>query len=52
MEYRLREVIQDACKFMRHSKRVQLFTSSVDSCTKKTLLRKIEKYEINPKDYY
>ena len=31
VEYRLREVIQDACKFMRQSKRVELSTEDVNS---------------------
>ena len=39
VEYRLREVIQDACKFMRHSKRVQLSTEDVNSSLK---MKKVE----------
>jgi len=31
VEYRLREVIQDACKFMRHSKRTELSTDDINS---------------------
>ena len=31
VEYRLREVIQDACKFMRHSKRTELSTADINS---------------------
>ena len=31
VEYRLREVIQDACKFMRQSKRTELSTEDVNS---------------------
>jgi transcription initiation factor TFIID subunit 6 len=39
VEYRLREVIQDACKFMRHSKRAQLSTEDVNSSLR---LRNVE----------
>ena len=39
VEYRLREVIQDACKFMRHSKRVELSTEDVNSSLR---LRNVE----------
>ena len=31
VEYRLREVIQDACKFMRHSKRTEISTDDINS---------------------
>lgn len=39
VEYRLREVIQDACKFMRHSKRTELSTEDVNCSLK---LRNVE----------
>ena len=39
VEYRLREVIQDACKFMRHSKRTELSTEDVNASLK---LREVE----------
>ena len=39
VEYRLREVIQDSCKFMRHSKRTELSTEDVNASLK---LREVE----------